>query len=174
MYTYQNFLKLHRWLIEIRSIDKDILGAVSEHVVNLKKNIFTQNNKAIKVNSLFQIDVLPSYESSFQNKLEEHSYVERIPSCKMLRAYDFNQKRVWVSYLKDSTFPSPFLYHRFFLEPISQLLRSEEASLIHGAILSKGGEGILLIGPKGAGKSSLSTALIELGFDYYGDEHPIL
>lgn len=42
--------------------------------------------------------------------------------------------------------------------------------LAHGALLSRGGEGLLLCGEPGGGKTTLSVALAAHGFDYHGDD----
>lgn len=58
--------------------------------------------------------------------------------------------------------------------PLAIVARRDRVGLLHSALLSKKGRGILLAGVGGSGKSSLSVQLILQGYDYYSDEHPIL
>ena len=66
------------------------------------------------------------------------------------------------------------IFHRLFLWPLDYLLRLDDASLVHGALLGKKGQGILILGEKGTGKSTLSTACISQGYRYFSDEHPLV
>lgn len=43
--------------------------------------------------------------------------------------------------------------------------------LIHGASLRRGGNRILFVGPKGAGKTTLTLRLIQEGYEFEGDEN---
>lgn len=43
--------------------------------------------------------------------------------------------------------------------------------LIHGASLRRGGHRILFVGPKGAGKTTLTLRLIQEGYEFEGDEN---
>lgn len=42
--------------------------------------------------------------------------------------------------------------------------------MVHAALLSRGGEGVLISGESGAGKTTLSAALLTAGFDYHTDD----
>ena len=45
------------------------------------------------------------------------------------------------------------------------------AEVIHAALISKNGEGVLVGGKGGAGKSTVALACLEAGFDYLGDDY---
>jgi hypothetical protein len=49
--------------------------------------------------------------------------------------------------------------------------RDQGAEVIHAALVSKHGEGVLFAGKGGAGKSTLALACLEAGFDYLGDDY---
>ena len=48
------------------------------------------------------------------------------------------------------------------------------APLVHGASLVRDGQRLIVIGPKGAGKSTLTLHLLARGFEVEGDEHVVL
>jgi len=61
------------------------------------------------------------------------------------------------------------LYQRFLA---AVLLHAEPQAVFHGAALvDRGGGGLLLAGPSGHGKSSLTLALVERGFGFLGDDY---
>jgi hypothetical protein len=61
------------------------------------------------------------------------------------------------------------LYQRFLA---TVLLHAEPHAVFHGAALvDRAGGGLLLAGPSGHGKSSLSLALVERGFRFLGDDY---
>ena len=47
----------------------------------------------------------------------------------------------------------------------------QSAEVIHAALVSKNGEGVLFAGRGGAGKSTSALACVEAGFDYLGDDY---
>jgi len=51
------------------------------------------------------------------------------------------------------------------------LRRRKDALFFHAASLGIGGKGVLLVGPKGTGKSTLALALAVRGHDFLGDEY---
>ncbi len=87
---------------------------------------------------------------------------------------EYAKNRICVSLHKKLYDTANWVYHGGFLMPLSLYLRKFGATLAHGALLDKEGSGILIMGQKGAGKSTLSAICIENGFNYYSDEHPIL
>lgn len=72
------------------------------------------------------------------------------------------------------SFPENQLYHNAFLFPLFFLLLRRGAALVHGALVSKGKDGILLMGPSGSGKSTLSAVFLRAGYRYFSDEHPMI
>ena len=63
------------------------------------------------------------------------------------------------------TLLEPFLYYR---------LVNRDCSFVHGAALSSGGSGVLIVGLASVGKTSLALTLVREGYLYYGDDLPIL
>lgn len=47
----------------------------------------------------------------------------------------------------------------------------KDAEVIHAAVVSKNGEGVLFAGKGGVGKSTAALACLETGFDYLGDDY---
>lgn len=61
--------------------------------------------------------------------------------------------------------------HVFLLVALVVALRWRDLFHVHaGALVAPGGRGILVVGDAGAGKSTLSLALIEAGCDFLGDD----
>ena len=61
--------------------------------------------------------------------------------------------------------------HVFLLIAVVVALRWRALFHVHaGALVSPGGSGILVAGGAGAGKSTLTLALLEAGCDYLGDD----
>jgi hypothetical protein len=63
------------------------------------------------------------------------------------------------------TLLEPFLYYR---------LVARSCTLVHGAALSSGESGLLILGLASVGKTSLALQLVKKGFSYYGDDLPII
>ena len=59
----------------------------------------------------------------------------------------------------------PFLFYR---------LPGRDCTLVHGAALSSGGSGVLMLGLASVGKTSLALRLVKNGYMYYGDDLPII
>jgi hypothetical protein len=47
----------------------------------------------------------------------------------------------------------------------------QDTEVIHGAVVAKNGEGVLLAGRGGTGKSTAALTCVEAGFDYLGDDY---
>ena len=48
------------------------------------------------------------------------------------------------------------------------------AHRLHGSVAARGGQGVLLLGPPGAGKSDLLLRLLPLGFDLVADDQVVV
>ncbi len=90
------------------------------------------------------------------------------------RKVDPEKNRVLTLMNRKKYFKDNWILHGAFLWPLSLLLRFQDASLVHGALLEWDGKGTLIMGKKGAGKSTLSVACVSQGYRYFSDEHPIL
>ncbi len=54
--------------------------------------------------------------------------------------------------------------------PLSIVLADDGVDLLHGGLVSRNGQGLLLAGAAGAGKSTLAVAALLAGFDFLGDD----
>lgn len=57
---------------------------------------------------------------------------------------------------------------------LPRLIAESGALVVHGALVSRGGDGICLIGESGRGKSTLSAALHDAGWGFHGDDALVL
>ena len=96
------------------------------------------------------------------------------PANGIYRKVDPEKSRVMTLMNRREYFMDNWILHGAFLWPLSLLLRFQNASLVHGALLETGGRGVLILGSKGVGKSTLSTACVSAGYRYFSDEHPIV
>lgn len=71
----------------------------------------------------------------------------------------------------DTLSDTPFASRTFLLLPILELLRTFGFFYVHGALLAKGDEGLLLLGQGGSGKSTLSAALLGSDWKIIGDDN---
>ncbi|WP_094037650.1 hypothetical protein [Antarctobacter heliothermus] len=70
---------------------------------------------------------------------------------------------------------SPHTLEHFVLDVLLPRLIAEDAPLVvHGALMSRGDDGICLVGDSGRGKSTLSAALRAAGWDFHGDDALVL
>lgn len=65
------------------------------------------------------------------------------------------------------------LYQIFYFY-IYRCFNQDNQSFVHGAVVSKNGEGVLLLGTFGAGKTTLSFRLQNLGFEINSADHTLL
>ncbi len=69
--------------------------------------------------------------------------------------------------------PDPAYFH-CFAQPISIWFKQRGLFFMHAGCVAQKGGGILLAGPPGAGKSSLALLAVKEGFQFLGDEQPLL
>jgi hypothetical protein len=62
------------------------------------------------------------------------------------------------------------LSHLFFTVPLAELLKRRGLYMAHMAGVAIGGQGLLLAGASGAGKTTLTLALLRGGFDFLADD----
>lgn len=72
-----------------------------------------------------------------------------------------------------SLIPDP-AYHYCFTQPISPWLKKRGFFFLHAGCIAQGKQGILIAGPPRSGKSVLSLSAVRAGFQFLGDEQPIL
>lgn len=61
-----------------------------------------------------------------------------------------------------------------YMHPLSELLRQNKLYPHHAAAVSKNGQGLLLLGKSGQGKSTLTVDLVHNGFDFLADDRCFL
>ena len=79
-------------------------------------------------------------------------------------------------FIAPSFFTKPqLLQANFWAFSLLKLLRPQGLYSLHaGAVVAKGGLGLLIIGPSGSGKSTVSIGLIRHGWDYLSDDAVLL
>jgi hypothetical protein len=96
-------------------------------------------------------------------------------TCKRTRldAYDSEKKIVHVAadpfsdiYLSDMT--------HIFVAALNWVFKAENCALVHGAVVGVGGQGALICGYAGRGKSTLAVSALLEGFQYVSDDYIIL
>jgi len=65
-------------------------------------------------------------------------------------------------------------YLEDFMHPLFELLRQNGVYAHHAAAVSKAGQGLLLLGKSGQGKTTLSVDLLSRGFDFLADDRCFL
>lgn len=74
-----------------------------------------------------------------------------------------------------STAREPALFARtFLLLPLLELLRTRGLFFVHGALVTRGRESVLLLGRGGGGKSTLAAALLRCGWRLVADDNLLL
>ncbi|GEM_PF-1299449 len=168
-------IRLHGWRIRIVSDEAEFLRALKSFLpYDWRRSRQTPSSG----NDGRLLEILFSNKTAGSWKAPVHLVEGLVPSyfsaCGIYRIFDPRNLRAFVvmndkKYLRDNWF-----FHASFLWSLEHLLRLEDASFVHGALLGIGEQGILLLGEKGAGKSTLSTACVSQGYRYFSDEHPIL
>jgi hypothetical protein len=83
---------------------------------------------------------------------------------------DTETGEVWVSYSESEAGNAGLLAHPFFTIPLAELLKRHGLYMVHAAGLSLDGKGLLIAGAAGAGKTTLTLALLRAGFGFLGDD----
>jgi hypothetical protein len=83
---------------------------------------------------------------------------------------DVNSRRVHVSYPESEASDPWLLAHLFFTVPLAELLKRRGLYMVHAAGLAVAGQGLLVAGQSGAGKTTLALALLRAGFDFLADD----
>jgi hypothetical protein len=76
-----------------------------------------------------------------------------------------------IGYISQEHAESPWtIAHRIFYLPMIEMLRFHKAYYIHAGCVCEGNKGILICGPSGQGKSTLTYALARSRFSYLSDD----
>ncbi len=75
--------------------------------------------------------------------------------------------------LDKTCYPDP-AYHYLFTQPVNLWLKKSGLFFLHAGCIAENNQGILITGHPGSGKSTLSLAAVRAGFQFLGDEQPIL
>jgi hypothetical protein len=78
--------------------------------------------------------------------------------------------RVQVSYPGLTPKELWLLSHPLFTIPLAELLKRRGLYMVHAAGLALAGDGLLIAGQSGAGKTTLALALLRAGFDFLADD----
>ena len=87
---------------------------------------------------------------------------------------DINSGEVSVLYTESEATNMSVLSHPLFTIPLAELLKHRGLYMVHAAGLGLDGKGILIAGASGAGKTTLTLALLRAGFDLLGDDTTFL
>jgi len=77
---------------------------------------------------------------------------------------------VRISFPESEAGNTGLLSHSLFTVPLAELLKRHGLYMVHAAGLSLGGKGLLIAGAAGAGKTTLTIALLRDGFGFLGDD----
>ena len=75
-----------------------------------------------------------------------------------------------ISYRESEAGNAWLLTHPCFTIPLAELLKGHGLYMVHAAGLSLAGQGLLIAGASGAGKTTLAIALLRAGFGFLGDD----
>ncbi len=170
-------LPLHGWQVQALTDDPEYLAVLQRFLPYYGSFQTGTGNPSRPAARVFEI--------SFSNRIGKGWDARRVflgtdlmpahdSRAGIYRLIDKKKSRVSIVMNRSRFFKDNWIFHGAFLGPLSLLLRFQNASLVHGALLEKNGCGVLILGEKGAGKSTLSAACLDQGFHYFSDEHPIL
>jgi hypothetical protein len=83
---------------------------------------------------------------------------------------DLARGHTQLSYLEPDTYSLYLASHPFVTLPLVELLKRRGLYNLHAAGLCIDGQGLLLSGNSGAGKTTLAVALVRAGFDFLSDD----
>jgi hypothetical protein len=174
--VYTQETQVISWL-EQAFVSNDLREHFSQNTVTLTLNIARQSNlppeKADNISEAvftgYSFGPWPCYFKA------GHFISEKVGQEYLYLDYDYVNARIQC-YLADEFFENSTIFlHLFF----RMLLRSFIFQLnglipLHGAAVQKGGVGTLLLGDKGAGKSTLALAFARQGYSIIADDAPFL
>ena len=88
--------------------------------------------------------------------------------CRALGSLETGEATVW--YRESAGVNPQLLAHSCFTILLSELLKPHGLYMVHAAGLSLNGKGLLVAGASGAGKTTLTIALIRAGYGFLGDD----
>jgi hypothetical protein len=83
---------------------------------------------------------------------------------------DHATRHVSVSYSTAEPDPAALLSQAFFTIPLAEMLKQFGLFMVHAAGMSLAGKGLLVAGQSGAGKTTLTLALLRGGFEFLADD----
>ncbi|OGW82610.1 MAG: hypothetical protein A2Z83_05870 [Omnitrophica bacterium GWA2_52_8] len=165
-------LNFHGWKVRLKTGSSDYFSIVKRFLPSLWENKLMQEGPDRKPLEIYFFEQRKDWEKkvgSGQGLLSCDS-----PGCGIYGRIDPHKNRAFITMTKRRFYRDNWIFHGAFLGPLALLMRPQGASLVHGALLQKGGRGVLIMGEKGAGKSTLATACLQAGYRYFSDEHPVL
>jgi len=162
---------LHGWRVRILTDDPDYLAVLRKFLPYYWERMPRSAARVLEISFSNRIDKAWDEKPVFLgteliSMHNSHAGIYRLIHKK--------KSRISIVMNRRKFFRDNWIFHVAFLGPLAFLLRFQNASLVHGALLQKNGRGVLILGEKGVGKSTLSTACLDQGFHYFSDEHPIL
>ncbi len=169
------YLQLHQWCIRINGNDPDYLR-ILKGSLPYYRNKLSSKSKIAPASRLLEISFMnkAGKNEGHAGMIDKKLIPSHCPQFGLYRLIDKKKNRASVVMTRKRFLRDNLIFHGGFLGPLALLLHYRQASLVHGALLRKNARGFLILGEKGAGKSTLSTACLEREFYYFSDEHPIL
>jgi len=168
-------LDLHGWSIRVLYNDPRYLETLKRSFPHYKHQLTSQPKRVVDGNLLEIFFFNKTHKkNAFSVKRKQGLITSHCPEFGLYRVLDQKRNQVSVFMNQRQFIKGNWLLHGAFLGPLAMLLQLQKATLVHGALLEKNKKGLLILGEKGAGKSTLSTACLDQGFRYFSDEHPIL
>ncbi len=86
----------------------------------------------------------------------------------------FRKRRIRVAIAPEPfLFPDP-AYHFCLTQPLSPWFKEKDFFFLHAGCVAEENQGILIVGPSHAGKSTLTLSAVKAGFKFLSDEQPLL
>lgn len=117
---------------------------------------------------------LPYQELAVRKSVARRTMVTCYGRSAIIVLLNVQQRRVDAGVIPDPAFIPDPLYHLCFSQPIGPWLKLRGLFPVHAGCVALGSRGILIIGTKRAGKSTLSLSAVRDGFAFLSDEQPLL
>lgn len=165
---------LHQWKVRVVSDSDQYVQVLRSNFLHYFRSNGVQNT-ARKTLSIHVLSLNNGH--NIESQLDERSW-NRLMEKGFCPSIDYQKEIISIylnpKVLNKNPLAAAFMYHGGFLYPFFELIRKFRTTLIHAALVSREGRGILIAGARGAGKSTLSVAFVKEGFQFFSEEHPIV
>jgi len=167
--NYTTF-SFHRWQVKIFSEKKNYLRVVKQYLPYYfrARRAEPKPQESIRLHIHYRNGREPDLHKELNERAR--NFLARRGICIFKDGEEIF--RIYINQSKKRT--DTWLYHCGFLFPLHRVFRDYKCVLIHGALVSRNGLGLLIVGGDGVGKSTLAALLVEAGFQYFSDEHALL